>query len=178
MTNRYILYACPTHNLAIALDEYFYRSRQQCGENRAHQYMPHCTLTGFFHDSQGAIALYLNAIESVLATENATKPNPVATVTGLTFLPHWHGLPITAPWLKQLAQAFATQAVSPTRQEALRLKDWLHVSLAYEFEASDGATLKQLAEELVDPKAAVDWELRFYERSPQNDWTCHGAWPL
>lgn len=178
VNSQFILYVCPTHELAQQLDQYFDRSRQQCGENRAHQYMPHCTLTGFFQDSQEAIALYTDAIESVLATANTTKPDPVAAVTQLLFLPHWHGLTIAAPWLKTVTQAFATQAVSPTRSEKLRLKDWLHVSLAYGFELSQGGALKQLAKEWVDPKATVGWELRFYQQSPQNDWTCHGTWPL
>jgi hypothetical protein len=24
----------------------------------------------------------------------------------------------------------------------------------------------------------VSWELRFYERHPDNTWTCHARWPL
>ncbi|MEB3230013.1 MAG: hypothetical protein VKJ64_03320 [Leptolyngbyaceae bacterium] len=178
MNNRFILYVCPTDDLAQQLDEYFYHSQQQCGKNPAHQYMPHCTLTGFFQDSQASVPLYTATIESVLATANTTKPDPVATVTQLLFLPHWHGLIITSPWLKTLTQAFAAQAISPTRQEALRLKDWLHISLAYEFDPAQAARLQQLAEALVDPSAAVGWELRLYQRSPQNEWTDHGVWRL
>ncbi|MEO0802793.1 MAG: hypothetical protein AAFY57_11025 [Cyanobacteria bacterium J06642_2] len=45
-----ILYACPVGSLVEQLDCYFQKSLQLCGHNTAHLYMPHCTLTGFFHD--------------------------------------------------------------------------------------------------------------------------------
>ena len=142
--------------------------------------MPHCTLTGFFHDCPDAIALYNHAIESTLKTSNtiAPKQRPIISITQLLFEDHWHGLVVDSLWLKNFTQAFAANANSPSRQEELRLKDWLHVSLAYEFEPHHHATLKQLALELVDPNAAVAWELRFYQRSPQNEWTLHGSWAV
>ena len=43
-----IVYACPVGELAEQLETYFSKSRLACGPNQAHQYMPHCTLTGFF----------------------------------------------------------------------------------------------------------------------------------
>ena len=45
----FIVYACPVGTLAGQLDLFFARSRAECGENAAHAYPPHCTLTGFFH---------------------------------------------------------------------------------------------------------------------------------
>lgn len=31
---------------------------------------------------------------------------------------------------------------------------------------------------LINPQAAVGWDLRFYQRRADNRWTCHGCWPL
>ena len=177
-TRQLILYACPVGELANQLEHYFQASRQHCGENSAHRYMPHCTLTGFFQDAEQAIALYTSELEQTLAETKRDRPIPVAHISQLLFEPNWHGLSLDSPWLQQFTQTFASRAESPTRSESLRLKTWLHVSLAYNFDPSHVSMLKQLALDHVDPTAQVDWELRFYERSPSNQWTCHHAWRL
>ena len=73
---------------------------------------------------------------------------------------------------------FARTAHSPTRRDTLRLKDWLHLSLAYAFAPEQHATLADLARALVDPWAPVSWELRFYERHEDRSWICHARWSL
>jgi hypothetical protein len=50
--------------------------------------------------------------------------------------------------------------------------------LAYTFPPDHHATLAALARQLVDISASVSWELRFYERYADGDWTCHVRWPL
>ncbi|MEM9217324.1 MAG: hypothetical protein AAGD25_23675 [Cyanobacteria bacterium P01_F01_bin.150] len=169
-----ILYACPTGPLADQIEDYLAESRRIWGENKAHQYMPHCTLTGFFHDRQEAIALYRQTLTSIIP--DALKTPATIQIMDLLFKDAWHGLTIESPWLLSLAQSLAANANSPTRTEDLRLKTWLHVSLAYGFDAAHGEGLKQLALERVDPNTAVEWEIRFYERSPANKWQCHGSW--
>ena len=179
-----ILYACPIGPLAHQIEDYLQVSRQRWGENKAHQYMPHCTLTGFFHDQREAIALYLQVLETVVA-EARQRPGTIQ-ITDLLFQDDWHGLTLESPWLQSLTQSFAQTAHSPTRTDTLRLKTWLHVSLAYGFDPAHAAALKQLAMERVDPKATVEWDVRFYERSPKerqrqmplNEWTCHGKWTI
>ena len=195
-----ILYACPLGPLANQIEGYLEESRKQWGDNKAHQYMPHCTLTGFFHDRREAIALYLQTLETVMAS--ATKTPATVQVTDLLFQDDWHGLTLESSWLQALAQSFAKEAVSPTRTETLRLKTGLHVSLAYGFDPAHAQGLKQLAIEQVDPRAPVEWEIRFYERSPKacmvpemetrdslsqriqsspnewTNWTCHGRWQV
>ena len=96
----------------------------------------------------------------------------------MIFRANWHGLSLEAEGLKYLISAFAQQAHSGTRTEGIRLKDWLQISLAYDFSPSDSSALRQLATETIDLADSVAWELRFYQRAPQNQWTCHRRWPL
>lgn len=173
-----ILYACPIGPLAEQLETYFEKSQQICGPNAAHAYMPHCTLTGFFNDEESAIALYTDTLDTLLSQYCDRIPRPAVVIKQLTFRPDWHGLELEADWLKQLAADFAIAASTcpeSTRTESLRLKDWLHLSLAYEFNPTHEISLKHLADELIDIAAPVDWELRFYQRSPNNNWHCHSS---
>ena len=85
---------------------------------------------------------------------------------------------LDGPWLKALIADFARSVDSPTRRDALRLKDWLHLSLAYAFPPEQHAPLAALARELVDVTAPVAWELGFYERLEAGVWACHSRWPL
>jgi hypothetical protein len=168
-----ILYACPTGPLADQLDTYFEKSQTLIGPNKAHDYMPHCTLTGFFEDDSAAIPLYITALTTALACHQDSQPDPVITVNRLTFAAKWHGLALQSPWLQQFVHTFARQAQSPTRSTPLRLKDWLHLSLAYGFAPDQHQPLQRLAEQLITLESPVQWELRFYQRHPDNQWTCH-----
>ncbi|MEO1623155.1 MAG: hypothetical protein AAFU53_19250 [Cyanobacteria bacterium J06632_3] len=181
-----IVYACPVGPLARQIEAYLEKSQQTIGRNAAHAYMPHCTLTGFFSDEKSAIPIYLSALEKVLCEHSQHISNPPITIEEILFREKWHGLALKANWLKQMVADFAQQAHSPTRTESLRLKDWLHLSLAYNFKLEDGEMLEQLAKEMIAPSAEVAWEIRFYEReqnrsTPEplhNRWLCHGSWPI
>ena len=165
-----ILYACPVGELATQLDAYYARTRAEFGPNTAHRYPPHVTLTGFFHDTAAAIPIYIQALATALAA--APQP-PTITITGTMFEPTFHGLLIESPWLKDLTKAFAWLAHSPTRRDALRLKDWLHLSLAYDFPPEHHAPLAECGRAMVDIAASVRWELRLYERYGMHEWRCH-----
>lgn len=177
MPDIFIVYACPVGELADQFDRYFQESRARCGTNTAHRYMPHCTLTGFFKDEEAAIPLYVQALDRALRQAQSC-PMPVITIQKLTFRSDWHGLELQSDWLKNLTASFATLAVSPTRQEALRLKDWLHLSLAYEFQPEHSELLTQLAQKHINLHTSVQWELRFYQRYPDHRWFCHHSWQL
>ena len=170
-TTELILYACPIGPLAKQIEAYFALSRSQFGANRAHDYMPHCTLTGFFHDQPSAIPSYVHAAQQALSQH----PSGTVTLDKLRLKPDWHGLELTSPWLEQVAMTFAERSTSTTRVDDIRLKDWLHLSLAYRFEKAQHESLAELAEKLIDPTQPVSWQVRFYERHPQNGWICH--WP-
>lgn len=172
----FILYACPQGPLAAQLKTYFQKSWLLCGANTAHRYMPHCTLTGFFKDEVAAVEHYLQGVEQTLCDRPLNQP--VATITQMSFQADWHGLVVQSSWLIDFTADFAQRANSPTRLEPLRLKDWLHVSLAYGFQPQQAGCLQQLAEALIDPRSPVDWELRFYQRFTDNTWICHQSWAL
>ncbi|MEX1018710.1 MAG: hypothetical protein WDZ49_03580 [Litorilinea sp.] len=185
---RLIVYACPTGPLAAQLDSYFTHAKAQFGHNTAHDYMPHITLTGFFPETPAAIPHYAKWLAEAYIAVQAQRPHPPVCIEGWHLTAEFHGLVISAPWLKELIQHFMAIAQSPTRPEPIRPKDWLHLSLAYNFAAHEDAPLRKLAQALVDPHAPAAWELRLYSQTqatssqadtPQADiWSCHTAWPL
>lgn len=190
MASQFIVYACPVGELAEQLERYFQESRRLCGANTAHKYMPHCTLTSFFEDQTSAIPLYLQALEKSYRHWYPSRPNPVIRIADKQFQPDWHGFELESEWLKQLVSSFIDAAQSSTssadylqsqssiRQEPLHRKEWLHLSFAYDFPPQSYRTLVRIAQDIIDPRAAVRWELRFYERHPDWTWTCHQAWLL
>lgn len=181
-----IIYACPVGPLAEQIKLYLEESKRMCGMNAAHVYMPHCTLTGFFEDERGSIAHYTETLNKVFRDAINTTNNREIYIKKLTFNNDWHGLELEAEWLKRAIAQFAKTESSKTRQQPLRLKDWLHLSLAYNFQPEDSTTLQALATEMIDLSAAVSWELRLYERlaraeatpEQQYDWTCHAQWEI
>ncbi len=178
MAQTVILYACPTGPLTHQIEQYWTEAIAQCGPNAAHQYMPHCSLTGFFHDDGSAIPTYLVELETLLTTFRETQPDPVIQVERLEIQSDFHGLILSCPWLLELVKAFAAQSQSTTRQDPIRLKTWPHLSLAYNFEPDHHDKLAHLARTYIDITAPVSWELRFYERRETGSWHCHQAWPL
>ncbi len=178
MPEQFIIYACPVGELADQLGRYFTASLNACGRNAAHDYMPHCSLTGFFWDEPGAVGMYREAIAKALTAQLAIAPNPLITIKAMTFHPDWHGLELQSDWLPLLMAQVAQFAISPTRTAPLRFKTWLHLSLAYEFLPEHAQALKQLAQAHINLQSTVDWELRFYQRHPDHQWTCHQSWPL
>lgn len=173
-----IVYACPVGELATQLETYFAKSRSLCGANTAHQYMPRCTLTGFFEDSARAIPKYTQTLERSLKRLWRSQPHPPLAVEGFSFRPDWQGLELSSDWLRKLILDFVCTATSPTRKQPLRPKDWLHLSLAYGFLPEHAEKLQHLAQEVINPQAIVRWELRFYQRNTDGSWWCHQSLPL
>lgn len=174
----FIVYACPTGPLAEQVQHFFDQSRAVFGPNPAHQYPPHCTLVSFFEDTVSSVPLYTRALLRAYNRVLRSQPRPAIVVKGFSFRPDWHGLELEAPWLQRLMVDFACTVASPTRRGPLRLKSWLHLSLAYEFPPEQAKNLSRLALQLVDPAAPVGWELRYYQRGQNRQWTCHQVLPL
>jgi hypothetical protein len=165
-----ILYACPLGPLADAIEAYWATVLATLGPNRAHEYMPHVTLTGFFHDDVASVDHHLATLGALVAGE--PPPSGDVSVTGSLFEPHHHLLTVAAPWCAALAKSFGQGT------PGVRVKDQLHISLAYGFDPDDGPTLERLGRTLVDPTLTASWELRFYERTEPGGWRLHGSWPL
>lgn len=178
MPRELIVYACPTGELAQQISTYQIRSKREIGPNSAHAYMPHCTLTGFFHDQTEAIPIYIQALEKCFQEMRSSQPQPVFQIPQILFRLDFHGLILESEWIKQMIRNFAQQVESPTRSDDLRLKDWLHLSLAYGFPEDQHESLVQLAAEIVDVHAPVGWDLCLYERHEDSTWTCHRSWTL
>jgi hypothetical protein len=176
--HEYIVYACPVGELADQLTHYFAASRKLIGPNAAHRYMPHCTLTGFFHDDPESIHLYCAALEAALRRARPSQSIPVLTILNMVFRTDFHGLLLDGPWLKALIADFAHSVDAPRRRDALRLKGWLHLSLAYGFPPEQHGALAELANTVVDVAAPVAWELCVYERRVDDAWLQHARWPL
>lgn len=196
--SQFIVYACPVGPLAEQLDYYLQASLKQCGANAAHRYMPHCTLTGFFHEVESSIPRYVQALEQSLTRAQQTRLHQPIVIRALSFNDDWHGLEIEADWLKTLVDDFSKHADSSTRPDEIRLKSWLHLSLAYKFDLSHAAQLRDLAEAHVNIESDVNWELRYYQRLKElntdttavsqtekpietyggDRWICHHAWKL
>ncbi|CAD0226408.1 conserved hypothetical protein [Planktothrix agardhii] len=176
--SQFIVYACPQGELAEQIETFYQESLKLCGSNAAYNYMPHCTLTGFFQDQESQINLYIQAIETAYNTAQLTAIPLKINVTQMTFQATWYGLELQAQGIPLLLIHFSQLVNSATRLEALRLKTWLHLSLAYEFQPQHARQLQDLAQNQINPYAQADWELRFYQRHLDQSWTCHQSWQL
>ena len=157
MTAELILYACPHGELAGQINHYFTIARRLCRWNPAHDYMPHCSLTGFFHDSLGSIPGYVAALETALADNRTALDGPVIQVQNLLLRPDFHGLALSSPWLLGLTAAFVFRAPSSSRIDRLRPQHWLHVSLSYGFSESEHESLAAIARRTVKVNSPVFW---------------------
>lgn len=173
----FIVYVCPTGELNTQIEKYLLESSKY-GKNTAHKYMSHCTLTGFFTDKISSIPLYVRALEQAYTKAKNDNLSLKVKIKQLTFSENWHGLELEANGLKQLIANFANSEKSTTRQENLRLKDWLHLSLAYDFNPQSGEKLKDLATEMIDLQKDVNWQLRFYQKDPDWTWKCLHSWDI
>ncbi len=186
MSVELIVYACPVGELAQSLATYFQLARANFASNSAHNYMPHITLTGFFEAEAKDVGKYAGWLEAAL-TAQQPHPNPVLKITKLILQPEFHGLEIRSPYLKIVTADFATRA---NELATLRVKDWLHLSLAYDFPQTDDTGLRQLAKHTVNIHLPAQWELCLYERHNshnehnehnshnEHNWTKHFSMPL
>jgi ubiquitin-associated SH3 domain-containing protein len=173
---QFIIYACPVGELGQQINLYFQKSKELCGENTAHHYMPHCSLTGFFNADQTTIHHYLNTLDK--AYHQSQDISLDIKIVQMMFKPNWHGLELKASGLKNLIAHFVEIMNSQPIEEKIRLKEWLHLSFAYNFQPQHHDTLKTLAEKMINPQALTQWELRFYHKYPDWTWTCLQSWLL
>ncbi len=159
-----ILYATPRGPLLDACDRYFARARA-LGGTTAQTYPPHVTLTGFFRRSTARRNELVGEID-VLLRQWGAVPAHAVSVDALTVGQDWVGLAVSSRWLRELAEEVAEHDVLGEDDDPLRLKDWLHLSLAYgDLGDRPIADYADLAVELVDPTLAVTWDVGLWERN-------------
>lgn len=175
-----ILYATPSGSLADQCERYFDAVVGRLGSTTAQTYPPHCTLTGFFWRTDRGTH---RTIGEILPVINAAGPVPddAVEIVQLVVNQRWVGLELRSAWLEELAASVAENHTLESGDDALRLKDWLHLSLAYGNTTAspssapllDLAPYGALAKQLVDPHAAVSWEVGLWERSANQQWVRH-----
>ena len=159
--SQFIVYACPVGKLNQQIEKYLHQSRELYKANSAHKYMPHCTLTGFLNAESNSIPVYIEALDKAYIEAKNNLDSDIQ-IKQLAFTESWHGLELKAENIKTLIANFSQNKTINSYQEKLRLKDWLHLSLAYNFNSEYESELKQLALQIIDLKSDVNWELRFY----------------
>lgn len=160
-----ILYAWPTGPLADAAERYFSVASDRLGPTTAQTFPVHCTLTGFFRRSGSRADEVVAALDAVIHDHGG--PDDVV-IDRLGVRDGWVGLELTSPGLIDLIAAAVSAVVPDEGEDALRPKEWLHVSLAYG--VADVAPYAALAAELVDPGLPAEWEVGCWERLPDGGW--------
>jgi hypothetical protein len=175
-----IVYAHPIGELAAQLEQYFETSRERFGANAAHKHPVHCSLTGFFHDDIASVPIYIDALRSTLADHHDRSGSDlVPSVDQLRLEGDWFGLELSSAPLVVMMETFAARQPTLARIDELRVKTWLHVSIAYEFNSEHAVELAALAQTTINAGSQVDdWHLGLWERSPGNQWHCHWSTPI
>ena len=169
-----ILYATPAGPLADACERY-YSAASAIGPTAAQTYPPHCTLTGFFHRSPHQADQVIAEMKALIS-DAGRVPDGAVGVEGPTVIEGWVGLELASPWLADLtARIVACHRLRPG-DDALRPKNWLHLSLAYGIASPARVEpFAELAQELVTPAAPAVWEVAVWERTgrERGDWVQH-----
>ncbi len=159
MTRReLILYATPVGPLAEAIEAYF----GAVEPTTANDYPPHCTLTGFFHRRPARANEIADEVRNLVASTGPV-PEDGVVVRDLHLDADWVGLELHSPFCEEFTARFVAEHQSDPTDDALRPKDWLHLSLAYGVD--DLTTHAATASEVIDPALPCTWEIALWERS-------------
>lgn len=170
-----IVYATPTGALAKQCDTYFDHLTGRGWLTTAQTYPPHVTLTGFFWRSTSTRLAVVESIDAVIRDSGPIESADVAVKT-IAHHDGWVGLEIESKRLTDLVAQIVAADVRTADEDAIRPKDWFHLSLAYGelMGGADLGDLANLAKVLIDPKAEAGWEIAVWQRQP-NGQTVHGA---
>lgn len=169
-----IVYLTPIGPLGNACERYLAMTKRNLGPTTAHTYPPHISLTGFFRRTS-------KRADEVIAEfgarfgENLIAPPESVKVIGLKKSANWVGLEVQSTWAQERVAEFVEHHVVQPGDDAIRPKDWLHLSLAYGALPDDVplASYGTVAREEVDPSLAGTWTLGLWERSADGNWIHH-----
>jgi len=165
-TREYILYACPTGPLGLALEEFWQQSMLVSGRNGVHNTFPHITLCGFFKCEDNNVASLVKAVSRSCERVNNEE---IIKKFELDYFStdNYVGLFLqneAAKILWKLSTIFAEEALSKANSvvEPHNNKQ-LHITLAYKFMPDQLKKLESLANK-IDVNKETKWEVRLYSR--------------
>ena len=183
-----ILYATPTGQLADQCARYF-RDARRLGPTEAQTYPPHCSLTGFFRRRPGAIAAATAELVTTLAAHGIGAEGRVEAdevhLDGVLTRGDWVGIGLRSARLERITADFAAvhRHDPAAGDDPIRLKSWLHLSLAYGEVLPAGPPpptageplpsvepYRRLAATLIDPTLRTDWEVSLWQRHADGRW--------
>ncbi|MGB3201017.1 MAG: hypothetical protein WBA99_08940 [Nodosilinea sp.] len=175
---KFAIFVCPTGTLAEQIKQFLAQSGDAQGVSGAKGAVPGFTLIEGFEEQGSAAPVYTQSLDRAFNRGLKSRPSPVVTMDGVVTKPDGCGMAITAPWLKQVMVNFACTVKSPTRKMPLRIQDELGMPLACGLDKKQVNAMVAQAEAAIDCKTPTQWEMRFYQRSPNQGWVCHRSWDL
>lgn len=157
---QYVLYACPTGELAEQLMRFWSESKELIW-NGAHNYVPHITLVSFFKAPDESTEELVNALESIVNQDELSDNIELETYVS----PNFMGLfvkEVNTEWLKNIAICYANKLSSLGISAEPQVKS-LHLTLAYQFPSNLYQQLRLMVEKLT-LVCPTNWELRLYSR--------------